>query len=261
MLTNGAWKISGDIGTASLTVGAGTLVWGAPGSTVGGTIFWQGADITFTEDGTLGAADGATTGLGVLDSRLSSGTRFYQGGSVHLGTTHQRFGGFARDVRSGASFDGAAGSVLVCRQAAADVAVSAPMSGELSFVKEGARRLALTAQSDTTGSLGVEEGELVLSAEAVWSNATNLYVAGSATLVVSNRGSFASKPAVSVAEGAALDLAFAGRAKVASLTVGGQTYRSGHFGAVGSGAPIESAALRGTGTLLVGKNGLAVIFR
>lgn len=261
VLTNGAWKISDNIGMESLTVGAGTLVWGAPGSTVGGKIFWQNADITFTEDGTLGADDGATAGLGVLDSRRSSNTQFYQGGSVHLGATHQRFGGFARDVRSGASFDGTAGSVLVCRQSAADVAVYAPMSGELSFVKEGDRRLTLTAPSDTTGTLGVEEGELVLSADAVWSNVTNLYVAGSATLAVSNRGSFAAKPVVSVAEGAVLDLAFTGRAKVASLTVGGKTYRSGHFGAVGSGAPVESAALRGTGTLLVGKNGLAVIIR
>ncbi len=261
VVTNGAWKIREDIGFSSQTRGPGTFVFGAPGSTVGGTIYWHGADITFTEDWTLGSDDATkTTGLGRFDGRLSGSTRYYQGCPVHFGTTRQRLGGFVRDVTSGASFDGAAGSVFYCRQTN-DVTVAAAVSGDLSFVKEGEGRLTFATASDTTGTLGVTEGSLVLTADAAWRNTTNVLVAGTATLSVSNAATFAARPAVSVADGAKLDLAFAGRAKVATLTLGETTYRTGVFGAVGSGAANETAALTGSGRLVVGKQGIALIIR
>lgn len=261
VVTNGAWKIREDIGFSSQTRGPGTFVFGAPGSTVGGRIYWHGADITFTEDWTLGSEDAtATTGLGRFDGRLSGSTRYYQGCPVHFGATRQRLGGFVRDVTSGASFDGAAGSVFYCRQTN-DVAVAAKVSGDLAFVKEGEGRLTFTEAADTTGTLGVTEGALVLTAGAAWSNTTNVLVAGTATLSVSNAATFAAKPVVSVADGATLDLAFEGRAKVAALTLGGTTYSTGVFGSVGSGAAVETTAITGTGRLVVGKQGLAVIIR
>ena len=261
VITNGAWAITAEIGTQSLTAGPGTFVFGAPGSTIGGKIYWHGADITFTEDWTLGSEDAtATTGLGLFANRFSNNTQFYNGCPVHFRGTRQRIGGFAQDVKASASFDGTEGSVFYCRQTS-DVTVAAPFTGDLSFVKEGDGGLTLTEPATTTGTLGVTEGTLTLTEAATWSNTTNVLVAGTATLSVSNAATFAAKPAVSVADGATLDLAFAGTVKVASLTLGGVAQSPGVYGPVGSGAANETSALTGTGVFKVGKMGLALIIR
>lgn len=265
IMTNGAWKINGSIGFESFQCCLGSFIWGAPGSTVGGAICWHvnegaSAAITFAADWTLGL-DGDVSGNGIFKNRFSGSTQYYRGCPVHFGSTKQRIGGFAKDVLSGAYFDGTEGSAFYCRQSSADVTVAAAVNGELSFIKEGDRRITFTQASNTTGTLGVAGGELVLAESAIWANCTNVFVSADATLSVSNRAAFAEGLVVALEDGATLDLAYSGTMKVLNLTFNGKSAHAGVWGAPGSRAQYTSPLIVGTGLMKVGKAGFSIVIR
>lgn len=99
------------------------------------------------------------------------------------------------------------------------------------LTKNGAGKLTLTGANSYTGNTTVNTGTLSLS-----------------------QANLDDASVVTIATGATLDLTHATADVVATLVINGATMADGTYGATGSGAPIENAAITGTGRIQVGSN-------
>lgn len=110
-----------------------------------------------------------------------------------------------------------------------DIVAAQTIQGTGDLTKLGAGKLTLTAANAYTGDTLVNAGTLSLAAD-----------------------SLADASEVVIASGATLDLTHSATDVVADLTINGVAQADGIYGAVGSGAPNETAAITGTGRLQVG---------
>lgn len=199
---------------------------------------WYKSKIEFATDWVFGGADSLTVQVPMLKARYSSEVYYYDGGTVNLNGTKQRIGGSDVQVDATASFTGTEGSELYWKQTTGNVDVAAAFNGQVALVKEGGSKVTLTGTASTsTGALKVTDGVLSLASKDAWADGVAVEISGDGKL----------------------DLNFTGKKKTASLSIDGKT-RRGIWGAIGSGAPNETAAITGTGFLQAGKLGLILLF-
>lgn len=109
-----------------------------------------------------------------------------------------------------------------------DTEISASLTGAGSLTKRGTGRLSLTGTRTSSGDTLVEGGSLSVSS-----------------------ASFANAADVKLSAGTTLQLDFTGADTVDELLIAGVAQAIGEWGAIGSGAPNTTAAINGTGRLLV----------
>lgn len=109
------------------------------------------------------------------------------------------------------------------------VSTVAELTGSGPFTKTGAGTLSLDGTFAHTGPTTVNAGTLSVASPR-----------------------FANTAGISITPGASLHLGFSGVDVISSLTLNGTTYNSGTWGAVGSGAPNETALITGPGRLALG---------
>ena len=131
-------------------------------------------------------------------------------------------------------------------------------TGRASLSYEGSQTYTLGSVCTATGSVSVAKGELVLTENASWPNATNVSVSNG-TLTLKHAGAFGETTAFALSDGA-LNLDFDGTMEVAELRIDGRR-RGGTWGAVGSGAQHETALITGTGFLHSDERGVMLLIR
>lgn len=168
-----------------------------------------------------GAAASGTINLNGGTLKANAGAvaaTFLQG----LSAANVRDGGAVIDTNSQ---DITIGQVLQHSTLGGDAAVDGGLT------KNGAGKLTLTSASSYTGDTVVNVGTLSL-AHASLDDASD----------------------VVIASGATMDLTHTGTDVVTSLSINGVAMANGVYGAIGSGAQFETAAITGTGKLQVGSN-------
>lgn len=237
-LSDSPWTISDDFNSVSDNGGVCDL---KLTTTITGlkNLSWYKSKIEFVTDWAFGGTDSLTVQVPTLKARLSQSTYYYDGGTVNLNGTKQRIGGSDAQVNATASFTGTEGSELHWKQTTGNITVAAAFNGQVTLVKEGSSKVTLTGTASTsTGALKVADGVLSLASKDAWTDGAAVEISGDGKL----------------------DLNFAGKKKMATLCINGRM-RNGVWGAVGSGAPNETAAITDTGFLQAGKLGLMLLLR
>lgn len=118
--------------------------------------------------------------------------------------------------------------------------------GAAGYKLVGTGTVTLCTVSDTTGSLGVTNGTLVVGAEAAWPNVSEVVVSGAGTLRLSGASQLNSKMALSLSDSGNIDIPDGVTVRCKKLYIDGREC-SGVWGAPGSGAPNTDARLIGNG--------------
>jgi hypothetical protein len=133
-------------------------------------------------------------------------------------------------------------------------------AGAAGFSHDGYLTNRLSAASTTVGTLKVTTGMLRLVGNASWANSTNVVVTGG-TLAFENAAAITKAATVRVDGTGKIELDFDGTMTCDRLFVNGVSAGGGMFGAVGSGAQVESEIFSGAGRLLVIGRGTILSFR
>ena len=144
----------------------------------------------------------------------------------------------------------AAAATLTVNQADATT-FDGRLIGALGLVKTGAGSLTLSnSLSSTTGFITVSNGTLVAALANCLGNGTNVTVAGG-TLDLRSGTTISDAATLSIASGAQVTIGAGLTETVDKLCLAGVQQASGTYGAVGSGAGIETNLFGGSGKILV----------
>ena len=230
-------------GDGTLTIYGGTdLLIGAKENTLGtrSVSLNSGASLTILSNDvfTASAADRSFFGVG---------------GDLYLGTTHQ----VCSQVSSSGNIHGEAGALLEVRFGNA-VTFSGNLADHVSFVMNGTDAQTLNGVSTTDGSLTVQQGALVLGANATFKNLSTVVVSGGELTVNAADPFNRETTALTVTDGT-INLGAGARVVVASATVGGVDVPRGTYTAAKPG-PFEGH-LSGEGSLRIGTGGMMFIVK
>lgn len=203
------------------------------------------ADLGLVNVGTLNAVnsvgivnlDGGTFAAKqiIKGGAAASGTLNFNGGTLKANTaaTGATFlqGMSAANVRDGGAIIDTNAQDITIAQLLQHSVIDGDAAVDGGLTKNGAGKLTLSASNTYTGDTTVSAGTLSLAAAAL-----------------------ADTSDVIIASGATLDLTHASTDIVDSLTINGVAMANGVYGAIGSGAQFENAAITGSGKLQVGTN-------
>lgn len=210
---------------------------------------WQGRSAFIVRGSGVAKVERVQLGKGALNGNglinLLGGELYVGGGGIVVGTTGT---GFVPEIRlNGGTLAAKADwstslpinvtGTILSRIKAADssgnpfnITLGGVVAGTGSFEKTGGGIVTLAAGNTSTGSTNVMEGALKVQA-AVFDDACTI--------------------SVEAAMGATLNLDFTGGDRVGVFEIDGVAQADGIYGAIGSGAPNETAAITSTGLLYV----------